>query len=449
MSIFTRHLWILLATSFVLFSWPFAYFPITDGDINNWSDAAFKFTQTWDWFQGENDQSHGPLLIWTAAIAIKFFGPSLYALNLFNVLVSVLGCFFLYYFSFRFWNNRVVSSLTCFFYVSCLGSVYLARTPMYDWPAAISFFGFCGFYTLYCDKKRWTHLFLAFLCISIGSLSRFSICLGLAGIFICLMTVIYRRSFWLCVRDGLFLILAIVLINLPWFMGQVSVSSLDFVKEFIYDNTGRYVKSTRPGATIRFDFYGLPLYTLIGLIPYTFLFVGSFFRKKVVSIFKENHYYLVIAAGFLPALVLFSFSGHTKLARYIAYVFPFLFMLMAHRFVMVDALDEFFKKRCKKMILWVTSFLTLLLVQQSIQFFYEVKQSLLFVLSVLVLVYGILWIAYEFVKQPEKIIKSPLKLLPLSCSIYGVFFTLLAYEAYSTPFLRRVTDSILKSMELL
>ena len=446
MSWFHRDILIYSVGAFFLFSWPFAYFPITDGDVNNWSDAAYALSQHWDFFSGDNDQSHGPLLVWTAAIAISVLGPVLYALNFFNVLFSVLGLVLIYYFSYEFWKNRVVASLACFFYVSCLGAVYLSRTPMYDWPASLCFFGFCGFYALYAQRQRWGYLGAAYGFIALGSLSRFSICMGLAGFFILCVMLIYKRSFFRVVLEGLGLICVIVLANAPWFLGQFSSGGMRFLTEFIYDNTGRYIKSTRPGATIRFDFYGLPLYTLIGLLPYTFLFVCSFFRRSAIDFIKKNKPCLVLVAGFLPALILFSFSGHTKLARYIAYVFPYLFMLMAYRFVKVDVSDPAFKSRCQTVMKWVTVLLTLLLCQQTIQFWDVVQESKLFVFSVLFLIYGLLWIGYAVVKKGEVLVKRPLALLPYSVGIYLVFFSLLAYESVTTPFLKHVTDSILRSM---
>ena len=65
-------------------------------------------------------------------------------------------------------------------------------------------------------------------------------------------------------------------------MGQVSVEGGQFLKEFLYDNTGRYFKSTRSGATFR-DFYGFSIYVLLGLIPFTFMFLATLFKKGARS----------------------------------------------------------------------------------------------------------------------------------------------------------------------
>ena len=64
-------LWLLILFSFLLFSWPFFEFPITDGDVANWSKKAAQFATHLNFFQTPNDQAHGPLLIWTGAIFLK------------------------------------------------------------------------------------------------------------------------------------------------------------------------------------------------------------------------------------------------------------------------------------------------------------------------------------------------------------------------------------------
>ena len=123
--------------------WPFIHFPITDGDVNNWTDSAFDLAQHWQWLTGASDQAHGPLIVWGTAVFIWLLGPTLYAVNALNLVFSMVGVL-LTAFAWKFWNNPQVTSMACFLYVSCLGTVYLSRTPTYM-ACSYLFFAFVGF----------------------------------------------------------------------------------------------------------------------------------------------------------------------------------------------------------------------------------------------------------------------------------------------------------------
>ena len=168
------------------------------------------------------------------------------------------------------------------------------------------------------------------------------------------------------------------------------------------DNTGRYVKSTRPDAVVRKDYYGFSIYVLVGMLPYTFCLIGSFFRKTFIKRVKDLQPYQMLCAAFLPCLILFSFSGHTKLARYIAYVFPPIMMLLAHNLAVYDLKDPGFRKICKRMVWGTIAVLTLLLGIQIIQFTKEVQEGMLFTISAALFLYSLILITHFIVANHYK-----------------------------------------------
>ena len=439
----------LLLLGFILFSWPFVGIPITDGDVDNWTGEAALLSQNFNFLTGANDQAHGPILIWTGALFLKLFGPTLYAVNAFNIFVSTFGLWLIYFFSKKCWNNKVVSIAASILYLSTLAPVYLAKTPMYDWPATIFYFGFCGFYYLFIRDKKINYFTFALICLSLGSLSRFSICLGLAGIYMTILSIYYKRGVGFFIRDGFLIAMTVILANMPWFIGQVSVEGSGFIKEFIVDNVKRYVKSTRGGenARIRYDFYGLPIYALIGLFPYTFMALASFFQKKFWKRLKNEPTYVWLLAGFLPALILFSFSGHTKLARYIAYIYPFIFLLLAHSLIVFDLNDIKYRIKSGRISIGFGIVFLLLLIQQGIQFSAESQESLGFILNILILVGSLMMYSYflvtKFYKDFERF---PTRILASFSLIYFIFFTTLAIQIPHTPFLNHVQTKLLKTL---
>lgn len=432
----------ILLAAFIIFAWPIIYYPLTDGDIVNWAQYAGKIHSVSDAFSTSSDQGHGPLMIWTGALFLNIFGSSFFALNFFNLMLGLLGIALMYYFSLKFFSHKT-AKLSAFLGTNSIAFVYLSRTPMYDWPATIMFFTFCVFYLLFIKEEKNHQFLIALTAIGIGSTSRFSICLGLAGIFILLVGLIHKHSLFKIIKHGFYLILSIGCFNIPWLLLQFKAEGFNFIKTFIYDNTGRYVKSTRPDAYIRKDYYGFSLYILIGLLPYTFAFIGSFFQKGILNRLKENKTYLCLLSGFLPCFILFSFSGHTKLARYIAYVFPFVLLLLSDLMIRFDLNNKQYRKRCGKMTIATMIILVIILTQQAFQFQEEASQSLLFVISVIVLLFSLLILAYYTVtKKHETLANNPENLVWLNAIIYVAFFTVLTYESFNADFLLWVRTGI-------
>jgi 4-amino-4-deoxy-L-arabinose transferase-like glycosyltransferase len=439
-------------TRFLLFgaivlSFPIWPYPLTDGDISNWAHVAQAVHVHGSFFGIASDQGHGPLIAWGSAPFLFFAPMSFFALNFFNLLCGLLGVGLMYYFSKRLFQQEGAARLSTYFLATSLVFVYLSRTPMYDWPATVMYFAFTGFYALYLRENKSKDLWISLVAIALGSLSRFSICGGLAVIFIFFTTLIYRRKWWLMVRDMALVSVCILLANLPWFLNQFQMYGMPFLQTFLYDNTGRFVKSTRPHAVYRGDFYGFSLYVLIGILPHTFFLIASFFNRAFVQKVKEMTLYQVLLASFLPCLILFSISGHTKLGRYIAYVFPGLLLLLGHYVYAFGLTDATFRKKCARMTVYTSGFLAVILGVLLIQFSQEAQQSVNFVLGVFVLLFSLLWMTYFTVKYRHVQLREQADTLLLGYAIgYMLFFAMLAYESERAPFLTKVHKSITKSL---
>lgn len=429
--------------SFLVFSWPFFYYPLTDGDISNWTGVARNFQHLSDYFTGGNDQGHGPLLAWGTSLFIWISPKSFYLYNLFNLLTGLAGIWLTYFFTKKLWDNETLAVFAAFIFANAAGLVYLARTPMYDLPATIAYFFFGAFYYLYLLKGNRRYFAIALLSIAIGSLSRFSICLGLAGIFMVCTSLIYRRSLLLILRDGCLIVASVLAVNLPWIIGQYSSHGSNFLSTFIYDNTGRFIKSTRVDAKFRTDFYAFIIYTLIGLLPFTFYLVATMLKKHFWQMIRENKTYQTLVAGFLPCLILFSLSGHTKLFRYGAYIFPFLIILLAHHMMEYDINDENYRKKCSKYTIWTGIAVALILGGLIFQFPAEVAQAKLLAAGIILLIYALLTLAWVIIYRRYTLLKErPVLLHAWFSIVYIIFFTILAIEYQHAPFLQDVRNMV-------
>jgi len=432
---------------FVVASWPFVGFPLTDGDIAHWVGIAKEIRIHSNFLTSSQDQAHGPFLYWTSGILTHFRPQSLYFYNLSNLLCGVLGIIWIYYYAFRNWQDKTIASLAAVLASTSVVWLYLSRTPMYDWPAAIFFLGFCVHYVRYAKTERLVHLLIALGCVGIAGLSRFSISIGLSGLFILGTTISLRRSPFKMVRDGLLMVGTTIAVSAPWLVMQTKVHGPAFWDTFVYDNLGRYIKE--PGnAPVYHDYYGFALYVIVGMIPHSFLLLASVFQKSFWRRIWSDREQWILVAAWLPCLAIFSFSGHVKLGRYIAYVFPMIFLFLSYNLVKFDLENPSFLRRASRMTAVVAGIMAILLAIVANNNPDAVQQSPLFVVSTIGLVMGTLitsWITIA--KKPQILTQNPAVVLPIYAMIYGLFFSALAIEYPRAEFLKPVRRDLHNALQ--
>ena len=72
-------------------SWPLVGFPLTDADIAHWVPIAREIQLTGRFLTSSNDQTHGPLLAWTAAVLAAPRPHAFWLYNLFNLCCGIWG----------------------------------------------------------------------------------------------------------------------------------------------------------------------------------------------------------------------------------------------------------------------------------------------------------------------------------------------------------------------
>ncbi|HCT85219.1 MAG: hypothetical protein DKM50_00695 [Candidatus Margulisiibacteriota bacterium] len=435
-----------IVTAFIMMSWPFVYYPLTDGDVAHWIKVANHVRINNLFLTSINDQTHGPILSWASGIITKIAPHSFYSYALWDIVLGLFGIWLIYFFSYKIWHNRKIARLNAVILSSSLAYIYLIRTPMYDFTSAIFYFAFAGMYLLYILEKDETNRYflLSLLFVGLGSLSRFSICLGLAEIYMVLVSLAYKRKFTLIIRDGFLIFLLPLLFNLPWIIGQTHVYGNKFLSDFFYDNFGRYIKEPGTKSEINKDFYAFPLYVIVGMLPFTSLLVASFFRKTFLQRIRQQKVYQALVAGFLPGLIIFSLSGHPKLGRYISFVFPFVSMLLGHTLYIYDLRD----KKLLKKVGWITLIIMILIAIIFLvvikHFLFEAQEGSLLTVGLITLVFSMLAVMYYVIKyKPDLLTKKPETILFPIALLYMGFFTILTYETLHVGFLLAIRQEIL------
>ena len=420
----------------LLFLFPIVQFPLTDGDVRNWGEVVTNVLATGSFAQA-SDQAHGPLLVLSTVFFAQFVPVSFVLFNLFNAFMAVMGLICMRVAAREVMGSKALAEMASFMYVTTLVVVYLSRTPMYDWPVAICVFCFATAYMIYVKEKKLKWFILALFFIAIGSLGRFSISIVASMLFMGGIQVLWLRQWRAWAFQIASVLAVIILVNVPWMIGQVGVEGTVFLKEFFIDNVVRYARSNRPNDTYRFDFYALPISVVLGLIPYApvllLKIVSKSWWKKMLSE-RETGWLLV---GSIPILVLFSASGHTKILRYVSYVFPFLILAMSY--VLYQDLEKKELKRLKQIFIGFFVVVVLVLIQQAIQFMTESLESPLFVFSLASALLALLSLGYWIVLYKlEHFQKRPSVFLAPFVIVYLLLISVVTYEATHAYFIHKV-----------
>jgi 4-amino-4-deoxy-L-arabinose transferase-like glycosyltransferase len=251
------------------------------------------------------------------------------------------------------------------------------------------------------------------------------------------------------VSDGAIIILSGIIFNLPWIAGQIHAHGLTFLNGFYDDNVGRYLIEKTAHPKLNREYWAFPLYALIGMLPYTFLLLASIFKKGLWKEIKKDDIQKIMLLAFIPGLLLFSFSGHVKLGRYIAFVFPSLSMWLSYRLFMFELKDKKFIKRAIRFAYGTLFFLGLLLLAIVLSFKNESAESGLLTLSLALLLFlSTAALARIVKKEPLQLINQPLKWLGVMAILYISFFSVLNWQAGELSFLKAVNSDIQNAIGL-
>jgi len=442
--------WVLLF-SILVSGWPFIGYRFTDGDVSHWISIAGEIRNHFTFLTSNHDQFHGPFLAWFTALFTLLKPNSFYLYNLTNAGCYVLIVWLSYFFSEKIFKNKKLALFNTVLTSTGLMLVYLSRTPMYDLPAAAFYFSFTGFYYLALKEKKDHYFWLAMASIGIASLSRFSISLGIAGVYMIGTQFLFRMSLSKflkkIVSDGAIIILAGVLFNLPWIAGQIQTHGLSFLNGFYDDNVGRYLIEKTAHPKLNREYWAFPLYALIGMLPYTFLLLATIFKKGFWKEIKKDDLQKILLFAFVPGLLLFSFSGHVKLGRYIAFVFPSLSLWLGYRLFTFELKDKKFIKRALRFAYFTLFLLGLILFAIIASFKSESSESGLLILSFgLLLFLSNLALAFLIKRNPQQLINKPLRWLGIMAVLYICFFSVLNSQAYELSFLKAVNQDIQNAM---
>lgn len=294
-----------------------------------------------------------PLHYFFMMLGYKVFGVNALGARFFSSIVGTLTFLTTYFFVKRL-QSKPIALLTVAIMASAVFFVQEFHLAVPD-PYLIFFINaalFC-FYSYYKSKRNLV-LFLGYVCIAFGFLAKGPIAIAIVGASVFLFLLLQRKVTLKTIfsfKPILGLLLVAVLV-FPWFYSvHVATNGAWTEGFFIGHNVNRFGN--------KMEGHGGPfvitwLFVLLGLLPFSFFIVQSFFFG--FKNYKHNSYLAFALSVCIVVIGFFSISG-TKLPNYTMPCYPVLASLIASYFY--DFYERFSERRKKYITI---SFIVLLVV---------------------------------------------------------------------------------------
>ncbi len=317
---------LLIVVALLNFFLPLSFVPLFDLDEGAFSEATREMLASGNYLttylNGDLRFDKPILIYWLQALSVKIFGLNEFALRLPSALAASLWAVAIWYFTKRYFNEKVAFYAT----LSMLASLQInliAKAAIAD--ALLNLFIALSLFALwiYLESARLRWLYIAFTAIALGFLTKgpVAILVPLATTFLYFLIKQDLKSFFKTIFNpvgiGIFLIIA-----MPWYI----LEYLDQGEKFI---NGFFLKHNLERFNTAFEnhkgsfFYYLPV-VLIGFLPFTTPLLKAFYRIKS---FLAEPLMRFLLLWFLFVFLFFSFSG-TKLPHYVIYGYTPLFLFI-------------------------------------------------------------------------------------------------------------------------
>ena len=315
---------ILLLALYFSFFYNIGSIPLFNLDEGAFSEATRQMIENGNFlttYLNEHLRFDKPILIyWLQAYSIHFFGLNEFALRLPSALSATFWAGGIYLFVRKYYDYKK-AFFSSFLMITSLQISIIADAAIADALLnlfiALSMF----FIYLYWDKRKNKYIYLTFLAIGFGTLTKGPVAIMIPFVVSFIFFTINKEfKLWLKTILNIKGILIFLAVTLPWYGLEYLEQGQKFIDGFfLKHNIQRFDSSLEhhKGSI----FYFIPV-IIIGLMPWTLQLFKSF---KVKTNLEK---YLLIWFGFV--FLFFSLSG-TKLPHYVIYGYTGIIILMATR----------------------------------------------------------------------------------------------------------------------
>ncbi len=309
---------------------PLGIAPLFDLDEGAFSEATREMLVTHDYItthlNGELRFDKPILIYWLQLLSVKIFGVHTFAFRLPSAIAGTLWTLFTYLFTKRYMDKKS-AFFAALFMLSALQITIISKAAIAD--ALLNLFialaMFC-FYRYYHERNK-RYLYVTFLWIALGFLTKGPVAI-LIPVVVSFVFLMFKKEllFWVKTIFNPIGLLIFVVVGLPWYIAEYQAQGMLFIDGFFFKhNLSRFGNSMEHHSG---GFYYYLIVLVVGLLPFTYLFVKSFTSIKEML---KNDLQVYLLIWFVFVFLFFSFSG-TKLPHYIIYGYTPLFILSSFAF---------------------------------------------------------------------------------------------------------------------
>jgi len=265
-----------------------------------------------------------PILIyWLQALSVHSFGLNEFALRFPSALAATAWILLLHRFA-RHYFDRTVAFLAAFMMTMALQVGIIAKAAIADSLLNLLIAATMFLLYLYYDTREKRYLYLVFLFIALGTLTKgpVAILIPLAVSLLFLLSKRELRLWFTMVFNPLGILLFLAVAG-PWYVLEYLDQGEAFINGFFLKHNLDRFHSSFEGHSGSL-FYYIPV-LLIGTLPFTSVMLRAV--RSIRDWFADD-LLRYLAIWFLFVFLFFSFSG-TKLPHYVIYGYTPLFILMA------------------------------------------------------------------------------------------------------------------------
>ncbi|MGK7393665.1 MAG: ArnT family glycosyltransferase [Candidatus Cyclobacteriaceae bacterium M3_2C_046] len=266
-----------------------------------------------------------PLHYYFMILAYKLFGVNEFAARFFSALMGVLTIVVTFIYARRFLGINPAFWIALVLIASLHFSLQFHMAVPDPYLVFFMTFGLFSFFKYHQEKTK-LDLYLFYVALGLGVLSKGPVAIVLPGGIILLFLIFSRNFSWQVIRTfrpflGIFIVL---LVALPWYVAVGIATDGAWVRDFIFKhNLNRYTAEMEGHGGV---FLLTLAYVLAGLLPFSIYIIQSFiyaFKKRA----NDFILFAICAAGLI--IVFFAISS-TKLPNYTVPAYPFLAILIGY-----------------------------------------------------------------------------------------------------------------------
>jgi 4-amino-4-deoxy-L-arabinose transferase-like glycosyltransferase len=329
---------ILAIASVLLLFWNILHIPFIDPDSYLWLDKVRHIFINNSWTTYPLHFGKPPVFIWLEALSVKILGWHWLAITLPHQIISLLYVLITYLIGGKLFNRKT-AVWGAWITLSCVNFFHLRFSYNVDVLMATTMLASLYFYLRFRKSYALSDLLWVYGFCFLGWYTKSIYGFLIFGIAV--LMEFKNRKFWKTIlkfwKQQLALIAALLLIMVPWFLGQYHIHGQKFIQSMLGDQIGRlFYQQGNPQLPPNHQFLDYVMFIYLFMLPWSTALFHTL--KNYWDNFRSNRELQILGLWVAIPLIVFSLSSELKIPRYILFIYPIFGILLANTILQFEKL---------------------------------------------------------------------------------------------------------------